>query len=101
MLQGEFYHINSDGCIVFNAAHPIFKAHFPSQPIVPGACLLQIVEEVAGKRITAIRNLKFLCPVTPDKHPRLVIHDTQVQIEDENIVYAKMSIEYNCNYSNL
>ena len=101
MLQGDFYHINSTGCIVFNAEHPVFKAHFPSQPVVPGACLLQMVEEITGNKIIGVKNLKFLCPITPDKQPRFVVHDTQVQIEDNDIVYAKMSVEYSSDHSDL
>ncbi|WP_462264938.1 ApeI family dehydratase [Mucilaginibacter sp.] len=79
MLNGSFYHIpklkSSEGKIQadvsFDPQHPIFKGHYPGQPIVPGACLLQLVRDVLQ---TALRQelqlikadyLKFMVPVIP------------------------------------
>lgn len=50
----------------------IYRAHFPEDPITPGACLVCIVRELASiafsrpLHITSVRNLKFLVPVRPD-----------------------------------
>ncbi len=44
----------------------IYKAHFPEKPITPGACLVQIAEELIGAPITQITHLKFLQTVPPD-----------------------------------
>ena len=58
--------------ILFCPEHPIFKGHFPNCPIVPGACLVQIAEELLSQSLntlvhfTAIKNLKFRKPITPD-----------------------------------
>ena len=54
MLINDFYnchdieaHENEYGCrIVFNAAHDIFKGHFPGQPVVPGVCMMEMVKEL-------------------------------------------------------
>lgn len=77
MLRNSFYDIlqSNQGVytIRFNAAHPIFSGHFPEYPIVPGACIVQIAEELAALsfghpiRFTAIRDLKFRQPITPDQ----------------------------------
>ncbi len=77
MLRNSFYDIlqnNQDGYVIrFNAQHPIFSGHFPEHPIVPGACMVQIAEELAALtyghpvRFTAIRDLKFRQPITPDQ----------------------------------
>ena len=77
MLLNSFYDIlqsDQDGYTIrFNATHPIFSGHFPEHPIVPGACIVQIAEELAALtyghpiRFTAIRDLKFRQPISPNQ----------------------------------
>lgn len=49
----------------------IFGGHFPDQPVVPGACMLQIIKEVLADalnsplRLVKADNIKFLSLVTP------------------------------------
>lgn len=72
--------------IRFDASHPIFAGHFPGHPVVPGACLLQIAEELASMqagrtvRFTSVRNLKFRQPVTPDDEVTVSIHNGTIEI---------------------
>ena len=55
-----------------DAASDIFKGHFPDQPVVPGACMLQTVKEIlednfnAPLKLAKADNIKFLNMVTPD-----------------------------------
>lgn len=80
--------------IRFNASHPIFAGHFPGHPIVPGACLLQIAEELASIQaghtvhFTAIRNLKFRQPVTPDKQVTISIQNGKIEINPYMCAYT-------------
>ena len=86
MLRNSFYDIkqsNPDGYVIrFNAQHPIFSGHFLGKPIVPGACVVQIAEELAALtyghpvRFTAVRDLKFRQPVTPDLDIMISIQKT-------------------------
>lgn len=54
MLKGSLYKVVSlshlDGTIhaslQINPRHEIFEGHFPGQPVLPGACMLQILKEV-------------------------------------------------------
>lgn len=90
MLQGSFYDIlqsDQDGYTIrFNASHPIFSGHFPERPIVPGACIVQIAEELASLiynhpvRFAAIRDLKFRQPITPDQEITISISKTAESI---------------------
>lgn len=63
--------------IRLNAEHPIYRGHFPEQPVVPGVCLLQIVKECAEKscgqelQYMQISSCKFLMAVNPMKTPEL------------------------------
>lgn len=90
MLQGSFYDIlqsNPDGYVIrFKPAHPIFSGHFPEYPVVPGACVVQIAEELATisigypVRFAAIRDLKFRQPITPDQEITINISKTAESI---------------------
>ncbi len=52
-------------------ANEIFAGHFPDQPVVPGACMLQTIKDVLADTLnTSLRlvkadNIKFLSLVTP------------------------------------
>lgn len=52
--------------ILLNEEHPIFLAHFPSYPILPGACTAEIIKEAAEMElqtaldILEVRQLKFI-----------------------------------------
>jgi 3-hydroxyacyl-[acyl-carrier-protein] dehydratase len=69
--------------IKLNEDHEIFKAHFPSQPVLPGACMLQMIKEILETALTVKLQLskageiKFLSMIQPS--------DTALQF----------SIEYN------
>jgi 3-hydroxyacyl-[acyl-carrier-protein] dehydratase len=70
--------------------HEIFNGHFPEQPVVPGACMVQLVKDILEKRLDKnlqlkiANNLKFLELINPQ-----VITNLQLQlaytIEDELI----------------
>lgn len=90
-LRNSLYYIvaqdDASYTIRFDASHPIFAGHFPGQPVVPGACLIQIAEELASLqaghtvRMTALRNLKFRQPVTPDKQVTITLHNGKIDID--------------------
>ena len=65
--------------IVFNAAHSIFKGHFPGQPVVPGVCMMEIVKELLQQELEkklilrTSKSVKFLGFITPDVQPAIKI----------------------------
>ena len=82
MLSGDFFIIKTlqtednaaSALLEFNTGHPIFKGHFPGQPVVPGACLLQIVKEVMQTitgmelQLKKAHQIKFLSIIDPVKN---------------------------------
>ena len=114
-LRNNLYHTAGDGFTVrFHAQHPVFGGHFPGNPIVPGACLVQIAEELLadhlGKTVvfTAVRNLKFRRPVTPDMivtytfQPSAKTPDTYIiQLLTHNETDAEFTATYMCTHSDL
>jgi 3-hydroxyacyl-[acyl-carrier-protein] dehydratase len=60
-----------DSVLEIDQLSDIFAGHFPDQPVVPGACMLQIVKEILADtlhkplRLTKADNIKFLSLVDP------------------------------------
>ena len=94
-----------------NPEHPVYKAHFPGNPITPGACLLQeagvLMQEKMGRPLflKTSKNIKYLSLLIPAEGKEVkymfshVVESeteckTQVVIADENNVYTKMSLTY-------
>jgi 3-hydroxymyristoyl/3-hydroxydecanoyl-(acyl carrier protein) dehydratase len=47
--------------------HPVFKAHFPQKPILPGFVNLEIISDVFNFEITNIKKAKFLGLIEPNQ----------------------------------
>ncbi|MFK5882530.1 MAG: hypothetical protein QM482_10015 [Sulfurospirillum sp.] len=47
--------------------HPVFRAHFPAKPIMPGFMHFEIVSEVFGFKINSVKRAKFLKLVKPNE----------------------------------
>ena len=94
-----------------NPEHLIYQAHFPGNPITPGACLLQTAGELLQRKLgrqlflKASKNVKYLNVLVPSKgkevrftFSNLVESKTeckaQVVIADEASVYTKMSLTF-------
>jgi len=64
------------------ADHPAFAGHFPGQPIVPGAMLLDRVLQTIANRLDRppgrlrIDSAKFIQPVGPDEAVAIELRDT-------------------------
>jgi len=85
--------------VVLNAAHPIFEGHFPGQPVLPGACMLDMMKDVTsialGHQLKLVKadNLKFIVPVDPLVANRLQINITYQLINNELKIKATISGE--------
>jgi len=79
MLKGSLYKIVSleqkdnaiKAVIEINKDSDIFSGHFPGQPVLPGACMLQMVKEILEStfdktlRLKKADQIKFLRVVDP------------------------------------
>lgn len=94
-----------------NPRHLIYQAHFPGNPITPGACLLQTAGELLQRKqdrplfLKASKNVKYLNVLVPSEgkevhftFSNLVESETEckalVVIADEASVYTKMSLTF-------
>lgn len=105
MLKDDFFTISSiqkennsfKVMLELNAKHQIFEGHFPGQPVVPGACMLQMVKEVAevilSKKIqlTKADNIKFLLLINPNEHKTLQM-DLTFNISEDGIANVSANL---------
>lgn len=119
MLLNSFFYLaggspGAGGAVVpvrLNPEHAIFKAHFPSRPIMPGVCQVQMVTEVLSLRLgrevslTDIVNVKYLSVVSPDEVTELEVRFLKMANENGTCkvsavlsagdrVFSKMSMVY-------
>lgn len=53
-------------------SHPIFKAHFEGNPLLPAFLQVDIAAEVLGLSVKGISRSKFMEPLLPNDHVVLV-----------------------------
>ncbi len=69
--------------------HSCYSAHFPNNPIVPGALLLQWIIRYADKNydenIIGIKSFKFIAPVRPGDRCSVNFSLMKSDVDNENI----------------
>ena len=77
--------------IILNPDHLIYKAHFPGQPVTPGVCILQMLQELlsieVGKQlfINNIKNAKFISMMSPVTDSRVSVLFTSVEAQEGGV----------------
>ncbi|NLO41691.1 MAG: hypothetical protein GX109_01490 [Bacteroidales bacterium] len=107
MLKDDFYSLVEGTCdtegnylckLRLNASHEIYQAHFPGNPITPGACIVQIAKELSELMIdksiiiTEIKNLKFIHVIVPHEFPEVNFQLALTRKEEDEIFSAKVLV---------
>lgn len=87
----------------------IYDAHFPTMPITPGVCIIQLVrellEEATNKNleIVGLKNVKFLSVMPPTSDcvevvfTKIAVNETgygaQAVVKGSKLTYAKLSMQ--------
>ena len=93
MFLNDLYHIISMDSreeervitVRLNPEHRIYGAHFPGNPITPGACLMEMARELASVVLEKelllenADNVKFLKGIHPGEHP-LIVFRLQIKV---------------------
>ena len=84
--------------VKLNAAHDVFKGHFPGSPVMPGVCMIQMIKELTEQTLNkklflnVASNVKFMAIINP------VVNETIDLIlnisEAEGIVKVKNVTSY-------
>ena len=94
--------------IRLDADHPIFKGHFPGQPVLPGVLILKIITSCVSLYqnrnllISKVKQCKFLNFVDPIINPELFLDieiygtdsplDVKAVLRSDEVVFSKVSI---------
>jgi 3-hydroxyacyl-[acyl-carrier-protein] dehydratase len=80
--------------------HPIFKAHFPEYPILPGFLLIEIIAKTLNNSIKKIYSAKFISHTLPNdtiiyniKKDGLKIKIKIVKDDEKNSKIAEITYE--------
>jgi 3-hydroxyacyl-[acyl-carrier-protein] dehydratase len=49
-----------------DANHPVFKAHFEGNPLLPAFLQIDIISEILAKKLIKIERAKFKLPILPN-----------------------------------
>lgn len=82
---------------ILNKDDDIFNGHFPAHPVLPGACMLQILKEVLESalnkkiRLKKADQMKFLAIVDPTANAILQLNISYVMNEGDAAINATMN----------
>ena len=118
-LKDDFFKIKDirqaatglDYTLALNPEHPIYRAHFPGNPITPGVCIIQIVKELLEGQLKCelllkkVNNAKFLNVINPLENRKVVFavsisstgddaHKVSVVVSGENQQFAKLALVF-------
>ena len=72
--------------------HPLFKAHFPTKPILPGFMNFDIIEELFSIKITTVKKAKFLKTIEPNQIITYEKNKNNFKVFCEDEVVASFSL---------
>jgi 3-hydroxyacyl-[acyl-carrier-protein] dehydratase len=81
MNLAEFYSIvskeqnenESQYIVQLNPLHPLYKGHFPDQPVVPGIMQIELISDIVSKELETVchlkkvSNVKYLIMIIPSE----------------------------------
>ncbi|TSJ46458.1 3-hydroxyacyl-ACP dehydratase [Fluviicola chungangensis] len=99
ILKDTFYTINAltfkdnilEATFTIDAKHPIYKGHFPGNPVTPGVVQLELVKEILGTQFNRVIQLKtlatskFLAVLNPVNTPEATFKMTVTEQEGQNL----------------
>lgn len=89
---------NAEFIVELQADCPVYKGHFPGNPVAPGACNIEMIRQCAsialGKevRIAQMKVCKFMMLLQPQKQAELRIQLTWEDAHCSAIIFAEDKI---------
>ena len=84
LLDGLYTILNENetevSVLLSDEDHPVFKAHFPSKPILPGFVHLEIISDVFNIEINGVKKAKFTNLVIPSQTLQYIKNGNKIAV---------------------
>lgn len=82
-----------------NKTHPVFKAHFEGNPLLPAFLQIDIMSEILDKKLLSIDKSKFKLPILPNdvliyKIIKVVDNSYKIEIFKNEISTSEFKVSY-------
>lgn len=105
MLLNDLYTISRftseegaiEASLEIHAGHRIFEGHFPGQPVTPGVCMMQMIQEIAEKavgcrlQLLTADDMKFLAIIDPVRNNKVEAR-LKIMAVDEDQLHVVASL---------
>ncbi len=76
-----------------NEIHPVFQAHFPSNPVLPGFVHLEIISRFFDVEIRKIKKAKFIDFVVPSQEIEYIKSRNKYLVMNKGKLVASFTLE--------
>ena len=82
-----------------DATHPVFKAHFEGNPLLPAFLQIDIMSEILDKKLLSIDRSKFKLPILPNdvliyKIIKVVDNSYKIEIFKNEVSTTEFKVSY-------
>ena len=84
---------NSYKIQICNEHHPVFKAHFPTMPILPAFLQIDIAQELLNTSFIKLKKSKFINPVKPNTILDYTYQNNKVIIKSNSLKISEFTYE--------
>jgi len=78
--------------LLSDETHPVFKAHFPSQPILPGFVHLEIISNIFKMNIQGVKKAKYMGLVLPSQRVKYIKKSNKIRVTCNDKDVASFSL---------
>lgn len=106
----EYDQGTASATIQLNKEHPIFKGHFPGNPVMPGVCMIQIIKELTEKAtgtqlfLRVSSNIKFMAIINPEKNDilhlilNISINEREVKVKNTTTFQDTLALKLSATF---
>ena len=92
LYEVKYQDENCATALLTDKSHPVFKAHFPIKPVLPGFMHFEIVSDIFNIDIQSIKKAKFTKIVLPKQILKYEKKDNKFKVFCDDIEVASFSL---------